>query len=66
MKLTINGISKDYPQDLTVKQLLAQLDLAPELVVVELNRNILTPDMHAATTLTGEDNIELVQFVGGG
>lgn len=66
MKLTINGTSKDFQDSISVQQLLVQLDLAPELVVVELNRNILTPEMHAGTTLKAEDNIELVQFVGGG
>ncbi len=66
MQLTINGTSKDYPDSISVQQLLVQLDLAPELVVVELNRDILTPNMHADTILKTEDKIELVQFVGGG
>ena len=66
MKLTINGQSKEYPDKLTVQQLLQQLNLSPERVVVELNRNILSPDRHHETELKAEDSIELVQFVGGG
>ena len=66
MKLTINGKPKEYPKRLTVQQLLQQLNLPPERVVVELNRNILPPDMHNKTELKAEDIVELVQFVGGG
>ena len=66
MKLTINGKSKEFPEKLTVQQLLQQLSLSPERVVVELNRHILSPDMHTNTALKAEDTIELVQFVGGG
>ncbi len=66
MKLTINGKTKEYPEQLTMQQLLKQLNLSSERVVVELNHNILTPDMHNDTTLKSEDTIELVQFVGGG
>ena len=66
MKLTINGKTKEYQETLTVQQLLQQLKLSPERVVVELNRNILSADMHNNTTLQSEDTIELVQFVGGG
>ncbi len=66
MKLTINGEVKSYQENLTVQQLLEKLNLSPERVVVELNRNILSPDMHIKTELKSEDTIELVQFVGGG
>ncbi|NOQ42782.1 MAG: sulfur carrier protein ThiS [Desulfuromusa sp.] len=66
MKLIINGKVKEYPERLTVQQLLQQLNLSPERVVVELNRNILSPDMHNDTELKAEYAIELVQFVGGG
>lgn len=66
MQLTINGEVKNYQESLTVQQLLEELNLSPERVVVELNRNILSPDMHIRTELKPEDTIELVQFVGGG
>ena len=66
MKLTINGKINDYTEQLTVEQLLQQLNLEPNQVVVELNRNILTPDLHSTSNLNDGDSIELVQFVGGG
>ena len=66
MKLTINGEERSIPPQLTVAQLLEQLQLDPERVVVELNRRILPPDSLTETVLTPGDNLELVQFVGGG
>jgi thiamine biosynthesis protein ThiS len=66
MKLTINGESHEYHEQLTVTQLLSQLKLRPDQVVVELNRSILAPETHNNTELKTGDVIELVQFVGGG
>ncbi len=66
MKLIINGKTNDYTEQLTVEQLLQQLNLEPDQVVVELNRNILTPDLHNTSNLSDGDSLELVQFVGGG
>lgn len=66
MKLMINGKINEYQESLTVQELLQQLKLSPERVVVELNRDILSPDRHKNTTLKADDTLELVQFVGGG
>ncbi|MEA3362139.1 MAG: sulfur carrier protein ThiS [Thermodesulfobacteriota bacterium] len=66
MKLIINGKTTEYQDNLTVQQLLQKLKLSPDQVVVELNRQILSPNIHVKTELKSEDTIELVQFVGGG
>jgi sulfur carrier protein len=66
MQLTINGTLKEYQEPLTVQQLLQHLQLSQERVVVELNREILAPEMHINTELKAGDTLELVQFVGGG
>lgn len=66
MNLSINGKIKDYPEQLNIVQLLELLELSPERVVVELNREILTADKHAETQLKDSDTLELIQFVGGG
>ena len=65
MQLIINGQQRSVKQALTVSQLLQQLNLAPERVVVELNKNILTAEAYA-TLLEDGDALELIQFVGGG
>ncbi len=66
MRLKINGQLQNFAQELTISQLLEQLQLVPKQVVVELNREILTADRHATTRLNDGDTLELVQFVGGG
>ncbi len=66
MQLIINGELKEYQEKLTVQQLLKKLNLSPERVVVELNRNIILPDKQVESELKSGDTIELVQFVGGG
>jgi sulfur carrier protein len=66
MELTINGRIKEYQNSITVQKLLQLSDISPERVVIELNHNILSPDMHDKTELRHGDTIELIQFVGGG
>ena len=66
MYLSVNGQGREFPQPLNVEQLLEQLELKPERVVVELNREILTVDRHADIQLQDGDSLELIQFVGGG
>lgn len=65
LKLHINGQLRDFTEPLTISQLLQQLDLAPERVVIELNKEILTTEDHI-TKLKNGDSLELIQFVGGG
>ncbi len=66
MDLCINGQQKQYSEPLSIVQLLEQLELTPERVVVELNREILTAEKRADIQLHNGDTLELIQFVGGG
>ena len=66
MKLTVNGDPMEVSQGLTLRRLLEQLNLKPELVVVELNLNILRRDELASVALKEGDRVEIVHFVGGG
>jgi sulfur carrier protein len=65
MQLNINGQLRDFTEPMSISQLLQQLDLTPERVVIELNKQILTADAHN-TALKDGDALELIQFVGGG
>lgn len=65
MQLNINGRLRDFTEPISISELLQQLDLAPERVVIELNKKILTIDAHH-TLLKDGDALELIQFVGGG
>ena len=65
--VTLNGDSREIPAGSTVASLLASLELEPQLVVVERNREILRDrEAFAQLELNAGDSIEIVHFVGGG
>jgi len=66
MHVIINGEGRDIPEGLTVRALLAHLDLAGGPVAVEINREIVPRAEHEKRSLSAGDAIEIVHFVGGG
>ena len=66
MQIEVNGERRQVPPGLTVAALLAELGVAPGPVAVERNREIVPRAEHASTTLCEGDQLEVVQFVGGG
>ena len=64
--IRLNGKEREVAADITVSDLLDELDLVPGMVVVERNREILARDSYAAVRLSEGDQVELVHFVGGG
>ena len=66
MRIQVNGAPRELPEDLTVSRLLETLQVVPERVVVEVNLTILKRAQHAETSLREGDQVEIVQFVGGG
>ncbi len=66
IEVELNGSRREIPAGLTVVGLLEMLELRPELVVVERNREILTRDRYPNQTVEAGDVLELVHFVGGG
>jgi len=66
MNLTLNGEAREFPSNLTVASLLAELGLKPDRVAVELNRDLLPRDRWTTTPLKDGDKLEIVHFVGGG
>lgn len=66
MELIVNGEPRHFERTLTAAQLLAELELDPRAVVVELNRRIVRRPELDRTQLDDGDSVELVHFVGGG
>ncbi len=66
VRITLNGEERGVPSGLTVRGLLAYLDLHEQLVVVERNREILRRSDYGEVSVMADDTIELVHFVGGG
>ena len=63
--IIVNGQERAWSTGLTVGALLASLSLNPDRVAVELNGDILAENIAEHRIYAG-DEIEIVQFVGGG
>lgn len=66
IRIRVNGEDRTVTSGLTVRELLEELELVPEMIVVEHNREILDRDRYADVALREGDRLELVHFVGGG
>ena len=66
MNLRINGEDREVVDNLSLKELVTQLNLTPERIAIELNQNVVRRSDWPSTTLKENDRVEIVQFVGGG
>ena len=66
MKIRLNGEPADVPDSLTIEQLLQRLSIDPRRVAVEHNLTIIRRDRQAAVAINEGDEVEIVNFVGGG
>ena len=66
MKLTLNGQVRDLESGASLSDLLASVQMAEKLVLVELNGRAIPRADFSATTLGEADTIEIVRLVGGG
>ena len=66
MKLTLNGQVRDSESGATLSDLLASLQLAEKMVLVELNGHAVPRTDFSATVLGEADTVEIVRMVGGG
>lgn len=66
MTITLNGDPFELDGPVTVTQLLERLDIDPRRVAVEHNRVVVKRASYASTTVRPGDEVEVVNFVGGG
>ena len=66
MTITLNGEPFSVQGPLTIMDLLSQLDIDYRRVAVERNVKVIRRDAYATTQLDEGDEIEIVNFVGGG
>jgi thiamine biosynthesis protein ThiS len=66
VRVRVNGDARTFPAGTTVSELLARLGVSTPRVAVERNREILPRASYATTVLEPEDDLEVVEFVGGG
>ncbi len=66
MKIKINGIEKDVKDNITIKELLKELNILDKTMAVAVNMNIVKKDEWDKYKLNENDKIEALNFVGGG
>ena len=66
MQITLNGDPFELAGELTVTALLQQLKIDPRRVAVELNLAVLKRATFDQTIVRAGDEVEIVNFVGGG
>ena len=64
--LIVNGEPVTTPSGGTVRDLIQQLGLKPDLVAVEINRELVRKATFAERHLSPADRVEILEFVGGG
>ena len=66
IQVQVNGKEREVQSGLSVHELVESFDLNPLLIVVKLNREILSRDQFKDIHVSEGDAVELVHFVGGG
>jgi sulfur carrier protein len=66
LQITLNGDTHEVAGPLTVSELLARLEIDGRRVAVEHNLVVLKRDAFSVTMVRDGDEIEIVNFVGGG
>ena len=66
MQITLNGEPHELPGELSVTALLEQLKIDSRRVAVELNLIVLKRPTFGETIVRAGDQVEIVNFVGGG
>ncbi|HKY22364.1 MAG TPA: sulfur carrier protein ThiS [Vicinamibacterales bacterium] len=66
MKIVLNGDPREVAGPLTLTALLAELNVDPRRVAVEHNLNVVKRANYDSTEIQEGDQVEIVNFVGGG
>jgi len=66
MTIKLNGDPHDIPGPLSISALLEQLEIDSRRVAVELNLNVVKKAAYDSSVVRDGDEVEIVNFVGGG
>lgn len=64
--MIINGVNRNFEEGITISQLLKHLNLNLDTLVVEVNLEIVAKSEYTFRKLNKKDEIEIINFVGGG
>ena len=66
MVITVNGKKEQIEKGTTVRQILTDRNVRPEIVAVEINGEIIERDEYATTQLSSGDIMEFLHYMAGG
>ena len=66
MTLIVNGETKEFKDDLTLQNIITDLQIENKVMAAAVNMNIVKKDDWDSFIPKNDDKIELLQFVGGG
>lgn len=66
MNITLNGQKYNIENNITLKQMLINLNIEQNNIIAEVNGEVVTKDDFSNKIINENDIIELVRFVGGG
>ena len=66
MRIQVNGEPREVEENISLPELVADLELKPEQIAIELNHNVVRRAQWESTLLGAGDKVEIVHFVGGG
>ncbi len=64
--IVLNGNDRQLDDNSNIAQLLDKLDLGEKRLAVEVNQQIIPRSDFSSFTLNEQDNVEIVQAIGGG
>ena len=66
IEIKVNGDALTVPEDAKLTDLVAQMDLEGQRFAIEVNEDIVPRSEHAQYRLHANDQVEIVQAIGGG
>jgi len=66
INIHLNGRPQQFDQPVTVERLIHQLGLTEKRLAVEINRQIVPRSTYTSHQLQDNDQVEIVQAIGGG
>ena len=66
MQISINGEHQNIADNITITQLLEQLEVEDKIVAISLNAKVVKKDTWTQVYLKEHDKLELLQFMSGG
>jgi len=66
MKISVNGVERELPDELTIAQLLKTIDAPKTGIAVARNDEVIRRSAHALEKVVPGDRIEIIKAVAGG